>query len=72
MSAGWIVMPIATAILSPLLAVAPAAEECFDLAKAEPHELKGTLVRGMAPGPPGFKDVRHGMLSEAFLSGISG
>jgi hypothetical protein len=42
------------------LTATPAAAACFDLANAEPHALKGTLYSAIAPGPPGFQDVRKG------------
>ncbi len=49
-----------TLISAATLAAAPAAAACFDLAKAEPHALKGTLSSRIAPGPPSFQGVDKG------------
>jgi hypothetical protein len=51
---------LATAIIMVVSCSPSLAAECFDLTKAEPHELTGVLSYRIFPGPPGYQDVQKG------------
>ncbi|WP_110033235.1 hypothetical protein [Hoeflea marina] len=46
--------------MAALMLPLPAAAACFDLGKAEPHELSGMLSHRIFAGPPNFEDVQTG------------